>query len=101
MYELMGRLQIRDLTKKQLEKELEREEYVYDQVVSSLSKAKQERRHHNSQIQNEKNAKLKEIDAVSHILQKARTQKAQELANLEGLKGEQTELEDEECQLKK
>ena len=30
MYELMGKLQIRDLSKKQLEKELEREEYIYD-----------------------------------------------------------------------
>ena len=30
MYELMGKLQLRDLNKKQLEKELLREEYVYD-----------------------------------------------------------------------
>ena len=46
MYELMGKLQLRDLNKKQLELELSREEYVYDQIVANLSKAKQERRHH-------------------------------------------------------
>ena len=46
MYELMGKLQMRDLSKKQGERELEREEYLYDQVVSNLSKAKQERRNH-------------------------------------------------------
>ena len=33
MYELMGKLQLRDLSKKQNEKELQREEYLYDQVV--------------------------------------------------------------------
>jgi len=57
MYELMDKLQLRDLTKKQLEKELEREEYVYDQVVSSLSKAKQERRNHAKVLQKQRQAK--------------------------------------------
>ena len=40
MYELMGKLQLRDLNKKQLEKGLSREEYTYDQIVANLSKAK-------------------------------------------------------------
>ena len=44
MYELMGKLQIRDLHKKSMEKELQKEEYAYDQIVSNLSKVKQERR---------------------------------------------------------
>ena len=57
MYELMGKLQLRDLTKKQLEKELEREEYIYDQVVGSLSKAKQERRTHGKVLLKQKQAK--------------------------------------------
>ena len=30
MYELMGRLQVKDLEKKQLERFLEKEEYAYD-----------------------------------------------------------------------
>ena len=54
MYELMGKLQMRDYTRKQLEKELEREEYVYDPVVSNLSKAKQDRRTHAKLLQREK-----------------------------------------------
>ena len=40
MYELMGKLQMRDLNKKQMELELDREERVFDQAVSNLSKAK-------------------------------------------------------------
>ena len=54
MYELMGKLQMRDYHHKTLEKELEREEYVYDQVVSNLSKAKQERRNHAKGLQKER-----------------------------------------------
>ena len=57
MYELMGKLQMRDLTKKQLERELEREEYVYDQVVGTLSKAKQERRNAAKKNDSRKNKK--------------------------------------------
>ena len=46
MYELMGKLQMKDYHHKTLEKELERDEYNYDQVVTILSKAKQDRRNH-------------------------------------------------------
>ena len=57
MYELMGKLQLRDLSKKQNEKELQREEYLYDQVVQNLSKAKSERRLHQKKLNNEKKTK--------------------------------------------
>ena len=62
MYELMGKLQMRDFNHKALEKELEREEYTYDQIVSNLSKAKQERRNNARALQKEKQEKQKEVD---------------------------------------
>ena len=99
MYELMGKLQLRDLNKKQLEKGLSREEYTYDQIVANLSKAKQERRHHAKQLQNERKAKQREVDAVEHNLQMARAMKQHEIGRLEDLQSERLELEAEERQL--
>lgn len=101
MYELMGKLQLRDLTKKQLEKELEREEYIYDQIVSNLSKAKQERRHHAKSNLNEKKVKQREVDEKEYSLEKARVEKQHESAKLNDLDTEITELEEEEQSLLK
>ena len=101
MYELMGKLQIRDLTKKQLEKELEREEYVYDQIVSNLSKAKQERRHHNKSNMNEKKVKQRAVDEFDYALQQARAEKEHEVGKLNDLDNEITELDEEEKALMK
>ena len=85
MYELMGKLQLRDLTKKQLERELEKEEYLYDQVVSTLSKAKQERRQHAKELAKEKKGKLAEITEVENTLELARAQKSHMLSKIDDL----------------
>ena len=69
MYELMGKLHVRDFDHKALQKELEREEYAYDQVVTSLSKAKQERRAHAKELQREKNTSLNRVTAHNLELQ--------------------------------
>ena len=68
MYELMGKLQIRDLHKKGMEKELQKEEYTYDQIVSNLSKVKQERRLQGLQNAKEKKDKMKELEECQFTL---------------------------------
>ena len=83
MYELMGKLQMRDYTRKQLEKDLAREEYVYDQVVTNLSKAKQERRNHAKGLQKEKQTKQKEIEDIEHSLEVIKVEKTHILAKAE------------------
>ena len=67
--------------------------------MANLSKAKQERRHHAKQLQNERNAKQREVDAVEHNLQMARAMKQHEIGRLEDLQTERLELEAEERQL--
>ena len=68
MYELMGKLQMRDLNKKQMELELDREERVFDQAVSNLSKAKQDRKLHARKLDREKLKKQQSIDGHQHAL---------------------------------
>ena len=101
MYELMGKLQMKDLQKKPLEKELEREEYNYDQIVANLSKAKQERRDHARKIQKEKSAKQFEVDEVDHFLQMARAEKNHESLKVESIADEMKELLEEEKSLER
>ena len=101
MYELMGKLQMKDLQKKPLEKELEREEYNYDLVVANLSKAKQERRDNVRKIQKEKSAKQFEVDEVDHFLQMARAEKTHESLKVESIEEEMNELLEEEKTLQR
>jgi len=79
MYELMGKLQIRDLHKKSMEKELQKEEYAYDQIVSNLSKVKQERRLQGLQNAKEKKDKIKELEECKFTLTTAQNEKEHEL----------------------
>ena len=67
--------------------------------MANLSKAKQERRHHAKQIENERKVKQREVDAFDHNLQMARAEKAHEISRLDDLKSERIELEAEEKQL--
>ena len=97
----MGKLQMKDLQKKPLEKELEREEYNYDQIVANLSKAKQERRTHTRKIQKEKTAKQFEVDEVDHFLQMARAEKNHESLKVESIGDEMKELLEEEKSLQR
>ena len=59
---------MRDLNKKQMELELEREERIFDQAVSNLSKAKQDRKLHARKLDREKLIKQKSIDGHGHAL---------------------------------
>ena len=95
MYELMGKLQIRDLHKKSLEKELQKEEYQYDQIVSNLSKVKQERKLQGLQNQKEKKDKMKELEESHFALTAAQNEKEHELKKLKSVEDEQREQKEE------
>ena len=101
MYELMGKLQIRDLHKKGMEKELQKEEYTYDQIVSNLSKVKQERRLQGLQNAKEKKDKMKELEECQFTLTAAQNEKEHELQKLKDIDIEQRELEEEAAILEK
>ena len=64
--------------------------------MANLSKAKQERRHHAKQIENERKVKQREVDGIDHNLQMARAEKAHEINRLDDFKSERIELEAEE-----
>ena len=50
-------------------------------------------------MQNERKVKQREVDQIDHNLQMARAEKTHEVENLEDLKSERIELEEEEKQL--
>ena len=84
-----------------MEKELQKEEYAYDQIVSNLSKVKQERRLQGLQNAKEKKDKLKELEECKFTLAAAQNEKEHELQKLKDIDVEQRELEEEAAILEK
>jgi hypothetical protein len=75
MYELMAKLEMKDITKKQYINELGKEEYKYDQVVGALSKAKMQRRDGARRLKKEKEECLREQEDMEFQLMTVRKEK--------------------------
>ena len=83
MYELMAKLEMKDITKKQYVNELGKEEYKYDQVVGALSKAKMQRRDGARRLKKEREECLRDQEDMEFQLMTVRKEKESQKKKLE------------------
>ena len=101
MYELMRKLQIRELNKKQKEMDLQIDEKSFEQSINALQKVMEDRKKNDKMIAKERSNKKRDIDEAGYDLQQARGLRDHELKIVAETMVEMQECLDEEQDLER